>query len=214
MKKNKRDSKQTKATILDAACRIFAEQSYTAASIRTIAREGDVPHALIRYYYPTKADLFEAVADKICSDLFEICEAAFHEVSRMERLEGFSLFIHRLIAFSQQKPWIFRIFLLNLSGETLETVPGQARMIGTVEAIRQAMIASLRLKASHEEICRFTDSFNALVFYYLGTPASAAWLLRLDPESDAYTAWVHKTLMHIFLPTLDDLFQKEHGVGA
>jgi AcrR family transcriptional regulator len=211
MKKKKRDPKQTQAAILDAACRIFAEQSYTAASIRTIAREGGVPHALIRYYYPTKADLFDAVAQKICTDLYQVCESAFVEVSRMERVEGFALFIQRLIEFSKHQPWTFRIFLLNLSSETLETVPGQARMIGAVESIRTAMIRSLQLKASHEEICRFTDSFNALVFYYLGTPASAAWLLRLDPESAAYTDWVHKTLMHIFLPTLNDLFHADPG---
>jgi AcrR family transcriptional regulator len=207
MKKKKRDPQKTRAAILEAGCRVFAEQSYTAASIRTIAREGGVPHALIRYYYPTKADLFEAVAEKICSDLFQVCEQAFQEVSRMERVEGFSLFIRRLIEFAQQQPWTFRIFLLHLSSETLETVPGQARMIGTVEAIRGAMIHSLKLKATHEEICRFTDSFNALVFYYLGTPASAAWLLRLDPDSEAYSEWVHKTLIHIFLPTLDHLFR-------
>lgn len=209
MNKKKRDPQKTRAAILEAACRIFAEQSYTAASIRTIAREGGVPHALIRYYYPTKADLFEAVAEKICSDLFQVCENSFQEVSRMERAEGFSLFIRRLIEFAQQQPWTFRIFLLNLSSETLETVPGQARMIGTVEAIRGAMIQSLKLKATHEEICRFTDSFNALVFYYLGTPASAAWLLRLDPDSEAYSEWVHKTLIHIFLPTLNHLFHVE-----
>ena len=209
MNKKKRDPQKTRAAILEAACRIFAEQSYTAASIRTIAREGGVPHALIRYYYPTKADLFEAVAEKICSDLFQVCEKAFQEVSRMERAEGFSLFIRRLIEFAQQQPWTFRIFLLNLSSETLETVPGQACMIGTVEAIRGAMIQSLKLKATHEEICRFTDSFNALVFYYLGTPASAAWLLRLDPDSEAYSEWVHKTLIHIFLPTLNHLFHAE-----
>lgn len=211
MKKKKRDPKQSQAAILDAACRTFAEQSYTAASIRTIAREGGVPHALIRYYYPTKADLFEAVAEKICSDLYLFSEKAFQEVSRMERAEGFSLFIHRLIDFARRQPWIFRIFLLNLSSETLETVPGQARMIGAVESIRAALIESLRLKASHEEICRFTDSFNALVFYYLGTPASAAWLLGLDPDSEAYTEWVHKTLMHIFLPTFDELFHADAG---
>jgi hypothetical protein len=40
----------------------------------------------------------------------------------------------------------------------------------------------------------------------LGTPASAAWLLHLDPESEAYTQWVHKTLVNIFLPTLEELF--------
>jgi AcrR family transcriptional regulator len=206
MKRKKRDPKQTQAAILEAACRIFADNAYTAASIRMIARDGGFPHALIRYYYPTKADLFDAVAERICQDLNHVCEKAILEVSRMERLQGFSLYVRRLIDFSLRQPWAFRILLLNISAETVETVPGQARIIGVVESTREMLIQSLRLKASREEICRFTDSFNALLFYYLGTPASAAWLLHLDPESEAYTQWVHKTLVNIFLPTLEELF--------
>ena len=206
MKRKKRDPKRTQAAILEAACRIFADKAYTAASIRMIAREGGFPHALIRYYYPTKADLFDAVAERICQDLNQVCEKAILEVSRMERLQGFSLYVRRLIDFSQRQPWVFRILLLNISAETVETVPGQARIIGVVESTREMLIQSLRLKASREEICRFTDSFNALIFYYLGTPASAAWLLHLDPESEAYIQWVHKTLVNIFLPTLEELF--------
>ena len=206
MKRKKRDPRQTQAAILEAACRIFADKAYTAASIRMIAREGGFPHALIRYYYPTKADLFDAVAERICQDLNQVCEKAILEVSRMERVQGFSLYVRRLIDFSLRQPWAFRILLLNISAETVETVPGQARIIEVVESTREMLIQSLRLKASREEICRFTDSFNALLFYYLGTPASAAWLLHLDPESEAYTQWVHKTLVNIFLPTLEDLF--------
>jgi AcrR family transcriptional regulator len=206
MKRKKRDPKQTQTAILEAACRIFADKAYTAASIRMIAREGGFPHALIRYYYPTKADLFDAVSERICQDLNQVCEKAILEVSRMERVQGFSLYVRRLIDFSRRQPWAFRILLLNLSAETVETVPGQARIIGVVESTREMLIQSLRLKASREEVCRFTDSFNALLFYYLGTPASAAWLLHLDPESEAYTQWVHRTLVNIFLPTLEDLF--------
>lgn len=213
MKKQKRDPKQTQAAILKAACQIFAEKAYTAASIRMIAKEGGFPHGLIRYYYPTKADLFDAVAEKICADLYRACENAVLEVSRMERLQGFSLYVRRLIDFSQKQPWIYRILLLNISVETVETVPGQARIIGLVEAIRKMMISSLQLKAPLEEICRFTDSFNALITYYLGTPASAAWLLQLDPHSEAYAQWVHKTLVTIFLPSLEALFQADEGLN-
>lgn len=212
MKKRKRDPKQTQAAILKAACQIFAQKAYTAASIRMIAKEGGFPHGLIRYYYPTKADLFEAVAEKICADLYQVCESTVIEVSRMERLQGFSLYVRRLIDYSQRQPWIYRILLLNISVESVETVPGQARIIGLVEAIREMMISSLRLKAPLEEICRFTDSFNALITYYLGTPASAAWLLHLDPHSEAYAQWVHKTLVSTFLPALEALFQADDGL--
>lgn len=207
MENKKNKAKQTRAAILDAACRIFAQKAYTAASIRMIASEGGFPHALIRYYFPTKADLFDAVAEQICRDLYQACEQAVHEVKYMNRRRGFSHYVWQLIAFYQLNPQVFRILLLNLAVETVETVPGQARIIETVESIRESLIHSLKLKASLEEVGRFTDSFNALVFYYLGTPESAAWLLHIDPRSEAYTQWVHQTLTDIFLPALDDLFQ-------
>lgn len=207
MKKKKTDAKQTRQAILDAAVHVFAQKSYTAASIRMIATQGGVPHALIRYYFPTKADLFDAVAQSICADLYQAAKMAVLEVRTMDRVQGFSLYVTRLIEFSRQKPWTFRILLLNLSAETVETVPGRIRFIDTVESVREQMAGSLKFKASHEDLCRLTDSFNALLFYYLGTPESAAWLLHLDPDSDSYYQWVHQTLVAIFLPALDALFQ-------
>jgi len=207
MKKKKRDSSQTRQAILDAAVQVFAQKSYNAASIRMIATQGGVSHALIRYYFPTKAELFDAVAKRICTELYRASEKAVLEVRSMERAAGFSIYVSRLIEFSRQNPWIFRIFLLNLSAETVETVPGRTRFMGTVESVREQLAESLRFKGSLEDLCRFTDSFNALLFYYLGTSESAAWLLHLNPDSDAYYEWVHQTLVGIFFPTLDDLFR-------
>lgn len=209
MKKKKKDSKKRRQAILEAAVQVFAQKSYTAASIRMIATQGGVPHALIRYYFPTKAELFDAVAKSICDELYLASETALTEVRATERALGFSQYVRCLIEFSRQNPWTFRIILLNLSAETVETVPGRARFIEVVEAVRKQLTASLRFRASLEELCRFTDSFNALLFYYLGTPESAAWLLRLDPESQAYYDWVHQTLVDIFLPGLDGLFTGE-----
>lgn len=76
----KKDSKQTRQAILDAAIQVFAPRPYTAASIRRIASQGGVPHALIRYYFPTKADLFDAVAQNICAELCQASEQALLEV--------------------------------------------------------------------------------------------------------------------------------------
>jgi hypothetical protein len=83
----------------------------------------------------------------------------------------------------------------------------KSRFVEVVEQIREKLSESLRLSAPHEEICRFTDSFNALAMYYLGAPDSAAWLLHLKPESRAYAKWVHQTLVDVFLPNLEGLFK-------
>ncbi|MCG8684605.1 MAG: TetR/AcrR family transcriptional regulator [Desulfobacterales bacterium] len=206
MKKKNKNAKHTQASILDAAIQVFAQKSYNAASIRMIANQGGFAHALVRYYYPTKAELFDAAAQKICTELCQAAEKAVLEVRRMERAPGFNVYVSRLIEFSRQHPWSFRIILLNLCAETVETVPGRTRFINAVESIREQLIHLLKFNASHDEVCRFSDSFNALLFYYLGTPESAAWLLHLDPDSDEYFKWVQQTLVDIFLPALEGLF--------
>jgi TetR/AcrR family transcriptional regulator len=207
MAKKTRYPKKTKAAIMEAAYLTFAKNNYSDASIRMIAKEGGFPHGLIRYYYPTKADLFDAVAEKICKDLYDVCEKSLIKTLPMERLEGFSFYVKCMIEFSKEKPWVFRIFLLNLSVETVGALPGQSRFIGVIESIRELMMKLLKFKSSQrEEFYRFSDSFNALTFYYLGTPKNAAWLLHLDPKSKEYTNWVQKTLVDIFIPTLKGLF--------
>jgi AcrR family transcriptional regulator len=56
----RRDSVQTKARILAAANRIFAEHGYARAGLRDIAAEAEVASSLIVRYFGTKAGLFEA----------------------------------------------------------------------------------------------------------------------------------------------------------
>ncbi|WP_062462536.1 TetR/AcrR family transcriptional regulator [Demequina soli] len=52
----------TRGDILAAATGVFGERGYGASSVREIARRADVDPALVRHYFPTKADLFiEAV---------------------------------------------------------------------------------------------------------------------------------------------------------
>ena len=58
------DLATTKAKILDAAFRRLAQQGYAALSIRDIARDAGVNHALINYHFRTKDRLVIAVLDE------------------------------------------------------------------------------------------------------------------------------------------------------
>lgn len=48
------DSEQTKAEILKAARRLFAERGIPDVSVRDVAREAGVTHGLVHHYYGTK----------------------------------------------------------------------------------------------------------------------------------------------------------------
>ncbi|MEU8801013.1 TetR family transcriptional regulator [Spirillospora sp. NPDC048819] len=52
---------RTREAILDAARRCFAEDGYAGTSIRRIARESDVDHALVLHFFGTKDALFGVV---------------------------------------------------------------------------------------------------------------------------------------------------------
>lgn len=65
------DRNDTKSRILDAAYRRLASDGYTALSVREIARDAGVNHALINYHYRTKDQLVIAVLDEANRQLLE-----------------------------------------------------------------------------------------------------------------------------------------------
>lgn len=65
---NKRPGRPARPTdskdrILSAARGHFAEHGYAKTSLRSIARDADVDHALVSYYFGSKEGLFKAVAE-------------------------------------------------------------------------------------------------------------------------------------------------------
>lgn len=56
-----RDSQRSKAAILAAAQRLFAEQDFTAVSIRDVAAEAGVSHGLVQHHFGTRERLVAAI---------------------------------------------------------------------------------------------------------------------------------------------------------
>jgi AcrR family transcriptional regulator len=65
------DFGETKAKILDAAFRRLAREGYAALSMREIAKDAGVNHALINYHFRTKDQLVIAVLDAANRQLLE-----------------------------------------------------------------------------------------------------------------------------------------------
>jgi len=65
------DVGDTKARILEAAFRRLAEEGYAALSMREIAKDAGVNHALINYHFRTKDQLVIAVLDEANRQLIE-----------------------------------------------------------------------------------------------------------------------------------------------
>jgi len=56
-----RDAERTKGAILAAARRLFAEQDFSAVSIRDIAAAAGVSHGLVQHHFGTRSDLVAAI---------------------------------------------------------------------------------------------------------------------------------------------------------
>lgn len=65
------DLVETKARILDAAFRRLAQEGYAALSMREIAKDAGVNHALINYHFRSKDQLVIAVLDEANRQLLE-----------------------------------------------------------------------------------------------------------------------------------------------
>ena len=63
--------KDSRAAILDAAERAFANLGYGGASIRAIARDAEVNQAMVHYYYQNKDQLFSAVVARRSGEINE-----------------------------------------------------------------------------------------------------------------------------------------------
>ncbi len=59
------DGEQTRRRILDAAMRCVAENGYSQASIREIARAAEITSASLYHYFPNKSELLKATVKEI-----------------------------------------------------------------------------------------------------------------------------------------------------
>ena len=55
---------QTTAAILDAAEKLFAERGFTAVTVRDIAAEAGVSHALVHRYLGAKEEVYRAMLSR------------------------------------------------------------------------------------------------------------------------------------------------------
>lgn len=116
----------TRARILDVARHHFADRGFEAANTRDIANDADASHAMIRYHFGTKDNLWrEAVAD-----MFERlrAELGFENGTppELDTIDGYREFLRRYIYYCAKHPEHARIMIS-------ESVRGGERLHWMVE---------------------------------------------------------------------------------
>lgn len=199
----------SRENILKAARQVFARVPFPTATMRMIGKEGGFEHPLIHYYFPTKADLFDAVIAGICEELAAANEDWFSGLSADDLTEGWSLFLDRVIAWSKENPEPFRIIFLNMAEfMRVEELPGLARIPGLMEKTREVFIRTTPVPIPEEDAKIFNNYIANMLICFLGADLCHAMILDLSPQGDAYRLWVKKTLLHLFLPMTESLIEK------
>ena len=174
----------TREQILGAARQAFAQQGYTAASIRGIAREAGVDPALVHHYFGGKAGLFAATQDVPVNP----AEVLGQVVEGDPDGAG-----ERLV----------RLFL-----QVWDSPDGRLRLVGllTAAATHEDAARTLREFLSREVFGRVVVALDsdhpeergALVASQLVGLAMARYVVRLPPLADAEPAdvvrWVAPTI--------------------
>ena len=64
-----RDANRSRAAILDAAERLFADQGYDATSLSQVGAAAGVSRATPGYFFGSKSDLYQAVLDRCFAEV-------------------------------------------------------------------------------------------------------------------------------------------------
>jgi AcrR family transcriptional regulator len=75
VKAQRGDAEQTKAEIIAAARRLFADRGFLAVSVRDVAQAAGVTHGLVHHYYGTKENLITAVLESAVATSARVLEA-------------------------------------------------------------------------------------------------------------------------------------------
>ncbi len=199
-------SERTRETIVRAARKVFSEHAYHAASIRMIGKEAGIEHPLINYYYPNKAELFDAIIREICEEFAVSAAGWYDEVKVMGISDGFARYIELLMEFNRLNPEPLRILALNLPKvKDIAQTPGYHRFPELISRLHTIFLEKIRPRGGDHEIRMFLSGFYFLIISLFGSGPCVAQVQGMDPEGDAYREWIMETLLFLFLPRLKEI---------
>lgn len=82
--KRERTKAHNRRAILDAACEVFSEMGYDAASIRDVVRRTDLASGTFYNYFPDKASVFHAVLEERTQELRRRLRAVRQEETTLD----------------------------------------------------------------------------------------------------------------------------------
>ena len=144
---NTRDASRTRAAILDAAEREFADRGFDATSLNEIAAGAGVSRATPSYFFGSKEGLYVAVLERVFGERQQAARAAFEPLEAWARDESSGSLraaleraVDGYMGFLQQRPTFVRLLQHEdlAGGRHLAVTPRERNaMVEGFEALRK-----------------------------------------------------------------------------
>ncbi len=204
--------KATRQKIMDAARQVFASHPYTAASIRTIAKQGGFNHPLIHHYFPTKADLFTVVAQDLYAEYTTLSTSWLEGVWDMRMAQSLTTSVDRIVDDAFENPDALRVVMQNMShGILFADLAGFEVLPEFWQSIQESFRQGLSPNACFRHVSMWILGFHMIVFNCVGAPYYHAKVLGMDPAGPAYREWVKKAILFLLYPSLKQLVFSQPG---
>lgn len=200
---------QTRIKILEAARKVFTAHPYNTASIRMIGKEGGFDFTLIHHYFPSKAELFEALAAQTMEDLLPQAYVWMEDLAPLKVEDGLSIFADRAMDYCFRNPAALHGLMQNIAQlDQLEEIPGFERFaqlnLATQEAFRES--TGIR-RATDKEIQMFSFGVYLILYNCLGVSHFPTQIMGQNMEDQEYRQWVKDFMMIVLLPVLERMIR-------
>ncbi len=204
---------ETRARLLDAAGRVFAERGFNGASVRDICKAARANVAAVNYHFGGKAGLYSQVVAHwaaVARQKYPMENIAAPRRAPEERLRDFVRTILNRMLDEERPLWHARLMAQEMASPTA-AFDGVVKAFyrPTIEHLRQIIREILGRKANDEKIDRVTFSIMGQCFYYL----HARRIIELmSPEFPRIAKDAGKIAEHIIefsLPGLRQLARKK-----
>ncbi len=157
-------TERRRAEILDAAAKLFARDGFADADTQVLADELQVGKGTIYRYFPSKRELFLAVADRVMRRLREEVDASIAGVD--EPLQRVATAIHTYLDFFGQHPQFVELLIQERANFKDRKKPTYFQHrdanIGRWQELFRGLIADGRVRDMSVE--RITDVLSDLVY--------------------------------------------------
>jgi AcrR family transcriptional regulator len=170
-------SRETQASILEAALAVFADRGYDGASMRLVAERAGVGHAVVVYHFPTKEDLWVATVE---AGLARFMDRLLPNLEALEGLDPavrLSLIFRDFTVFAAENPELLPIMVdANRRGRPALTRVIEDKLRPTYERLRELLVGAQRAGV-------MPAGDPALLYYAMVAVATTLFSLRREFEA-------------------------------